>query len=153
MDGGGAREDRRILAFSADEERGLDDMRQFTTELNRLAKSKFRQRFRLKEAELKQLRREGIARILDQGRRFLRERLAPALPENDGKQTPMKGHPVFVAQHATATCCRGCLAKWYGIPPARELTDTEIEWILNLHQAWMERTVGELPSGPPQLFE
>jgi hypothetical protein len=40
---------------------------------------------------------------------FVAGRLAPALPNNDGKQTPMRGHPVFIAQHATATCCRGCL--------------------------------------------
>ncbi len=25
----------------------------------------------------------------------------------------MKGHPVFVAQHATATCCRECIRKWH----------------------------------------
>ncbi len=29
-----------------------------------------------------------------------------AEPRNDGKQTPFRGHPVFTAQHATATCCR-----------------------------------------------
>ena len=23
---------------------------------------------------------------------------------------------VFVAQHATACCCRGCLEKWYRVP-------------------------------------
>ncbi len=39
---------------------------------------------------------------------FIRQRLAPAAPINDGKQTPMRGHPVFIAQHATVTCCRGC---------------------------------------------
>jgi hypothetical protein len=34
----------------------------------------------------------------------------------------MRGHPVFIAQHATATCCRGCLAKWHDIPAGRALT-------------------------------
>lgn len=47
---------------------------------------------------------------------FVRTRLAPAQIPNDGKQTPMRGHPVFLAQHATGCCCRGCLYKWHRIP-------------------------------------
>lgn len=31
---------------------------------------------------------------------FIRKRLAP-----DGHQTPYKGYSVFIAEHATATCC------------------------------------------------
>jgi hypothetical protein len=56
---------------------------------------------------------------------MVHERLAPAHPKNDGRQTPMRGHPVFIAQHATATCCRGCLAKWHGIAAGRALTAEE----------------------------
>ena len=56
---------------------------------------------------------------------FIRKRLAPAVIPNDGKQTPMRGHPVFIAQHATGCCCRGCFEKWHRIPAGRELTDEE----------------------------
>lgn len=42
---------------------------------------------------------------------FIANREAPAYIANDGKQTPMRGHPVFIAQRATATCCRECMAK------------------------------------------
>lgn len=31
---------------------------------------------------------------------FIAKREAPAFIPNDGKQTPMKGHPVFIAQHS-----------------------------------------------------
>lgn len=44
----------------------------------------------------------------------------------------MKGHPVFIAQHATATCCRECLQKWYRIEKGRPLMDDEIEFVVEL---------------------
>ncbi len=71
-------------------------------------------------------------------RDFIRDRLAPAVPENDGKQTPMKGHPVFIGQHATATCCRGCLEKWYRCPQGVALTKEQQEKIVQLIMAWIE---------------
>ena len=70
---------------------------------------------------------------------FIRKRLSQADIPNDGKQTPMRGHPVFVAQHATATCCRGCLEKWHHIPKGRELTETEQEYIVNVIMEWISR--------------
>ena len=70
---------------------------------------------------------------------FVRQKLAPAEPINDGKQTPMHGHPVFKAMHATACCCRGCLNKWYKVPRHRELSNNEQERIVNLLLAWIER--------------
>ena len=70
---------------------------------------------------------------------FIRTRLAPAEPEHDGKQTPMKGHPVFLAQHATACCCRGCLEKWYSVPQGRPLTQEEQEQIVEILMEWIRR--------------
>ena len=66
------------------------------------------------------------------------QRLAPAAPRNDGKQTPWRGHPVFVAQHATATCCRGCLAKWHGIERGHELSAPEQNHVLSVIARWLE---------------
>ena len=57
---------------------------------------------------------------------FVWQKLAPAEPVNDGKQTPMHGHPVFKAMHATACCCRGCLNKWYHVAKGRELTESDL---------------------------
>jgi hypothetical protein len=85
----------------------------------RLARSSFRRRFRLRAAEKDYLERRGLDTVMSHGEKFIEERLAPANPANDGKQTPMRNHPIFIAQHATATCCRGCLEKWHGIPWGR----------------------------------
>jgi Domain of unknown function (DUF4186) len=72
-----------------------------------LAKSSFRRRFRLRSQELQYLERRGLHAVLADASELVANRLGAANPRNDGKQTPFKGHPVFIAQHATATCCRG----------------------------------------------
>lgn len=105
--------------------------------LERLGHSSFRSRFTLKEKELAYLQQQGMDKILSHGKDFITQRLAPSEPKNDGKQTPWKGHPVFVAQHATATCCRGCLEKWYKIPKKQQLTQKEQTYILSVIQAWI----------------
>lgn len=120
----------------------------------RLARSKFRSRFRLKEKELKLIAERGLTEIRHQCRQFLEQRLAPAHPLNDGKQTPMRGHPCFIAQHATGICCRSCLQKWHGIPAGRELTAEELDSLTILLMNWiLEHSAGadQLPH-TPDLF-
>jgi len=102
-----------------------------------LAQSPFRRRFCLRAPELVYLRQKTLPVVLVHARGFVAKRLAAAEPPNDGKQTPFRGHPVFVAQHATATCCRSCLAKWHGIPSGRALTDEEIDHILKVLERWL----------------
>lgn len=80
-------------------------------------------------------------------RQLITARLAPAEPRNDGRQTPMRGHPVFVAQHATATCCRGCLAKWHAIPAGRELQPAEIDYVVAVIVRWISHHDGVLGAG------
>jgi hypothetical protein len=111
-----------------------------------LSKSGFRSRFKLNNTDLAYLHRHGLDAILEHGKRFIADRLAPAEPINDGKQTPMRGHPIFVAQHATATCCRSCLAKWHHIPQGRELTDEEQQYVLSTLSCWLSKAIP--PSGP-----
>jgi hypothetical protein len=102
-----------------------------------LRTSAFRRRFRLEGRELEYLRSRGLPTVLDHARDFVAKRLAPAAPPNDGKQTPFRGHPVFVAQHATATCCRSCLAKWHGISAGRELTAEEQAHVIAAIERWL----------------
>ena len=105
----------------------------------KLARSPFRSRFHLSEedkAYAEKLGEEGLKRHAAE---FVAARLAPAFIPNDGKQTPMKGHPVFLAQHATACCCRDCLSKWYHVPKGVPLSPTQQEKIVNLLMAWIER--------------
>lgn len=103
----------------------------------RLSRSDFRSRIHLKEKERDYLRRKGMAEIVKHAEDFIEKRLAPAEPANDGKQTPWRNHPVFVAQHATATCCRGCLEKWHAIPKGRELTDEEKAYVVEVIRRWL----------------
>ena len=112
-------------------------MRDLDEVFERLQRSSFRQRFRLRAAELAYLEQKGLDVVMGHARDFIDKRLAPALPVNDGKQTPMGKHPVFIAQHATATCCRGCLEKWHGIARGRELSEEEQEHVLGAIKRWL----------------
>jgi hypothetical protein len=120
-----------------------------------LARSPFRSRFRLDAKDLAYLRERGLAEVIAHARRFLRERLGPAAPRNDGRQTPMRGHPVFVAQHATGTCCRGCLEKWHGIAKGRELTGEEVDHLVEMIRRWLVTRVPDVEEDPRQgtLFD
>ncbi|RAK58182.1 DUF4186 domain-containing protein [Phenylobacterium deserti] len=104
----------------------------------RLSGSAFRRRFKLGPKERAYLDDKGLETVLSHGRDFISARLAGAEPANDGKQTPMRGHPVFIAQHATATCCRSCLAKWHAIPSGRALTAAEQAHVLAAVRRWLE---------------
>lgn len=107
--------------------------------LDRLERSKFRSGFYLTKKERAYLDEKGTAVIRCHAEDFVRQKLAPAEPVNDGQQIPMHGHPVFKAMHATACCCRGCMNKWYKVPQHRELTEDEQQRIVNLLMAWIER--------------
>ena len=106
--------------------------------LSKLDRSRFRSSFYLTKKEREYLKDKGMETMRRHAQDFVRQKLAPAEPVNDGKQTPMHGHPVFKAMHATACCCRGCLNKWYHVPKGRELTESEQERIVNLLMAWLE---------------
>ena len=107
--------------------------------LARLAKSKFRSRFKLRAKELEYIKDKGLDTIYSHACDFIRDRVAPAEPTNDGKQTPMRGHPVFIAQHATATWCRGCIEKWHKFPKGRELTKSEQEYLVSVIIKWIKK--------------
>lgn len=111
--------------------------------LYKLSRSRFRSSFHLKEKDKEYVRKKGMDTIRRHAQDFVRQKLAPAHPVNDGKQTPMHGHPVFIAQHATACCCRGCLHKWYRVPEGVPLTEVQQEKIVNLIMAWIEKEMKE----------
>jgi hypothetical protein len=126
--------------------RDLDDV------FVRLANPPFRRRFKLSTREREYRRARGKETVLAHARDFIAQRLAPAHPANDGKQTPFRGHPVFLAQHATATCCRGCLAKWHGIPASRMLTADEQEHVVSAIERWLDlQAAGDGPGVQQRL--
>ncbi len=105
----------------------------------RLASSKFRSSFSLNANDRAYIADKGMDTIRRHAHDFIEKRPAPAEPQNDGKHTPMRGHPVFVAQHATAACCRGCLEKWHNIPKGRELTTQEQDYVVDIILQWIDR--------------
>lgn len=107
--------------------------------LNKLSKSKFRNSFHLKEKDINYINEKGYKKIKEHAYDFINKRLAPNNIPNDGKQTPMKGHPLFIAQHACACCCRGCLEKWHHIPKGRALNKKEIDYVVNLLMLWIKK--------------
>jgi len=113
-----------------------------------LARSEFRSRFRLSEQDRRYVMERSLATIRSHARDLIQRRLAPANPANDGRQTPMRGHPVFVAQHATGTCCRECLAKWHRIAPGRQLSERQIDYVVDVLQRWIARQVPSAPERP-----
>ena len=119
-------------------------MQDYNTILDKLSKSKFRGSFHLRKYMIEYINEKGINTIKEHAYDFINKRLKPKVIPNDGKQTPMKGHPIFIAQHACACCCRGCLEKWYHIEKGRELTEKEVEFIVNLLIKWVEKEINSL---------
>jgi hypothetical protein len=106
-----------------------------------LKQLKFRSRFKLSQKDRDYITTKGLETIREQAFPFINARVAPDFPKNDGKQPPMRGHPVFIAQHATAKCSRKCIQKWYGIEKGRALSEAEVEFIVALIMEWIERQV------------
>lgn len=106
--------------------------------LRRLSLHPFRARFHLRGREAATVELHGMAAIRRHARELLLKRVAPAEPHRDGKQTPYRGHPVFVAQHATATCCRSCLERWHGVEKGRALTEDELGYAVEVICRWIE---------------
>src|SRR5690349_11408375 len=128
-------------------------MRELSELFAALKRSAFRAKFRLGPRDQAYLREKGIEDVAAHAKRFIAERLAPAQPVNDGKQTPWRGHPVFVAQHATATCCRSCLMKWHHIPKGRELSADEQAYVVGVITAWIKsQSIAPAKPSQPELF-
>ncbi|MEU2717139.1 DUF4186 domain-containing protein [Streptomyces sp. NPDC007205] len=115
------------------------DPRSLDQRLDALARQPFRAGFRLRGRDRATAQLKGPATLRRHAHDLIARRLAPAEPAKDGRQTPYRGHPVFVAQHATATCCRGCLERWHGIPKGRELTRAEHGYVVDVICRWIER--------------
>lgn len=128
-------------------------MRDIDDRLARLSRSAFRRRFVLRKAERTYIAQKGWPVVLAHAHDFIARRLAPAEPPGDGRQTPFRGHPVFVAQHATATCCRGCLEKWHAIPKGCPLDARQQAYVAAVIETWLRRHAPDDPDPPaPRLL-
>ena len=107
--------------------------------LYNLSKSKFRSSFKLTKKMKEYIKSNGYDIIENHAFDLIKRRLAPKEILNDGRHTPMKGHPVYIAQHATGCCCRGCLEKWHRISKEKELSEKEIKFMVALIMEWIKR--------------
>ena len=117
----------------------VDATYDLTSLFQRLSQSAFRSRFHLTAKERAYIEEKGMATIRRHAEDFVSKRLAPAAIPNDGKQTPMRAHPVFLAQHATGCCCRGCLSKWHHIQPGHQLSPEEQRYVVAVLMTWIRR--------------
>lgn len=107
----------------------------------RLDNSKFRSSFHLKQKDIDYINEKGLETIRQHAKDFITKREAPAYIANDGKQTPMRGHPVFIAQHATATCCRECIRKWHKMQPGKELSQVQQDYLVDVIMTWIQKEI------------
>ena len=101
---------------------------------------KFRGSFHLNKKMKNYVKEKGFDKIKSDARDLITKRIAPGNPNNDGKQTPMRQvHPVFIAQHATGCCCRGCLERIHGIKKEHE----EIGYVVNTLMLWIQKEMSK----------
>ena len=61
--------------------------------------------------------------------------------------TPTKGKEiVHYAQHATATCCRRCVARWHNIPEDVVLTEPQVDYFVELIEMYIDEKVPGITS-------
>lgn len=135
----------QLSLFGEEEETPLLPRFDHSALFKRLAASTFRSRFHLSEKDLLYIEQKGMNVVRRHAADLVAKRLAPAVIPNDGKQTPMRGHPVFLAQHATGCCCRSCLAKWHGIPAGRALTEAEQAYVVSVLLEWIRQELAMHP--------
>jgi hypothetical protein len=114
-------------------------MQSLDDRIEAIGKQPFRAKFHLRGRDRATAILRGPSAIRAHAHDLIAKRLAPAHPRNDGKQTPYRGHPVFVAQHATATCCRSCLRKNHAIERGVELTPEQQDYVVDVICRWIER--------------
>jgi hypothetical protein len=117
----------------------MADLQDIDRRIDALARQPFRARFHLRGRERAEVQLRGMTTIRKHAGEVLAKRVAPAEPAKDGRQTPYRGHPVFVAQHSTATCCRTCLERWHRIPEGHALTADEQAYAVDVICRWIER--------------
>ncbi|MEY2581391.1 MAG: hypothetical protein QOE09_1240 [Ilumatobacteraceae bacterium] len=129
----------------------MDSGEQLDALIDSIGQQRFRAKFHLRSRERSMAATHGVKTMRQHARDLIIKRVAPAEPTNDGKQTPYRGHPVFVAQHATATCCRTCLERWHKVPKGRALSDDELGYVVDVIARWIERELAVTTSAAGEV--
>ncbi len=103
----------------------------------KLSKDGRLEKFVLGEPEQEYVTSRGMDILRLHATDFVNKRLAPENPKNDGRQTPTKGHPVFIAQHATGCNDRDSLEQFFGIKKGKELSEAQVSKIVDAILRWI----------------
>ena len=109
--------------------------------LRRLRASSKHRRVHLGPREYALAERKGIETLKAEARKIVLTRISELRGVSDGRQTPMRGHPVFLAQHATGICCRDCVLEWHGIPKRGVMSAKQLNHLHSVLAAWLETTM------------
>ena len=112
--------------------------KEWQTLKTKLAEDGRLEKFILAEPEQEYVTSRGMDILRLHATDFVNKRLAPANPKNDGRQTPTKGHPVFIAQHACGCNDRTSLEEFFGIEKGRELSTDEVDIVVDVILKWIE---------------
>ena len=99
-------------------------------------------KFTLGEAEVEYIQSRGIDILRLHATDFIQKRIAPAEPKNDGHQTPTKGHPVFIAQHACGCNDRDTVETFFSLKKGKQLSEKEVTLIVDVLISWMHDQLG-----------
>ena len=126
---------------------GVPDPGEIEERIDRASARPFGRRFHLRGRERATAELRGPQMMRAHAAEIIAERLAPGAPRKDGRQTPYRNHPVFVAQHATATCCRSCLETWHGIAQGQRLDRAERAYVVEVIGRWIDRELATSSKG------
>jgi len=93
---------------------------------------------RLNEHDVRVIKEMGIEELKNQAREIVEQKLREQ-PENDGKQTPTAGNPIYKAMHACKSASRKELSRAHRIAAGRDLSDRQVDSVVNLLVRWMVR--------------
>ncbi|WP_372655987.1 DUF4186 family protein [Halobacteriovorax sp.] len=111
----------------------------FTDIFRRLGCSKVCCKFKLKDEQWEYLAKRGFDTILLEGRSLIVKIFNEDSLSHSCKVAPVQTHPIYIALHATGTCCRSSLEKWHKIPKSKELKEKDIFYILLVVKEWIIR--------------
>ena len=99
--------------------------------------------FSLGDAEIEYVSSRGIEILRLHATDFIQKRIAPKEPKNDGYQTPAKGHPVFLAQHACGCNDIDSVEQFFGFKKGSLLKEKEVNLIVDVIVSWLEDQIAE----------
>jgi uncharacterized heparinase superfamily protein len=109
----------------------------------------------LSQRAINYARRKGKRALRHAAEHQIRKLIGDAEHPREGRQTPRETSPhanaIHYAQHATASCCRRCVAEWHGIVEGRALSEAEISYLTELAMLYINDRLPDLADDPCEV--